>query len=49
MSHLGIALDLNVGEETVKTYKNRAYQKLGIGSQRELLMWYLSLWNPFDH
>ena len=48
MSCIGIALDLKVGEETVKTYKNRAYQKLGIGSQRELLTWYLSLWNPFD-
>lgn len=45
----GIAVDLKVGEETIKTYRNRAYQKLGIGSQRELLMWYLSLWNPFDH
>ncbi|MCI2808317.1 helix-turn-helix transcriptional regulator [Eoetvoesiella caeni] len=49
MCHSGIAIDLDVGEETVKTYRTRAYQKLGIGSQRELLTWYLSIWNPFDH
>ena len=49
MCQSGIAIDLDVGEETIKTYRNRAYQKLGIGSQRELLMWYLSIWNPFDH
>ena len=26
------------------TYRRRAYQRLTIGSQRELLMWYLALW-----
>ncbi|MDX3895263.1 LuxR C-terminal-related transcriptional regulator [Pusillimonas sp.] len=49
MCQSGIAIDLDVGEESIKTYRNRAYQKLGIGSQRELLTWYLSIWNPFDH
>lgn len=44
----GIALDLDIGEETIKTYRSRAYSRLNIGSQRELLMWYLSVWNAFD-
>lgn len=44
----GIALDLGIGEETIKTYRSRAYSRLNIGSQRELLMWYLSVWNAFD-
>lgn len=44
LSGAGIALDLGIGEETVMTYRKRAYERLGIGSQRELLMWYLSLW-----
>lgn len=43
----GIALDLGIGEETVKTYKSRAYQRLEIGTQRELLIWYLSKWRIF--
>ncbi|WP_313807829.1 helix-turn-helix transcriptional regulator [Sphingobium sp.] len=42
ISTAGIALDLNIGEETVMTYRKRAYQRLGIGCQRELLVWYLS-------
>ncbi|MEX0729312.1 MAG: helix-turn-helix transcriptional regulator [Aquisalimonadaceae bacterium] len=46
LSFAGIGLDLGIGEETVKTYRNRAYQRLGIGSPRELLMWYLSIWIP---
>ena len=29
------------------TYRKRAYQRLGIGSQRELLMWYLTLWSDY--
>lgn len=45
MSSLGIALELNVSEETVMTYRKRVYQRLNIGTQRELLMWYVSLWS----
>lgn len=44
VSALGIALELGISEETVNTYRKRSYQRLGIASQRELLMWYLSLW-----
>lgn len=45
MSSVGIALDLCVSEETVKTYRKRAYQRLAIGSERELLTWYLACWS----
>jgi len=45
LSSAGIALHLDVSEETVKTYRKRAYQRLGIGSERELLNWYLRLWS----
>ena len=45
MSTAGVAIDLGVGEETVMTYRKRAYQRLEIGSQRELLLWYLDLWH----
>jgi len=45
MSTAGIALDVGVGEESVKTYRKRIYQRLGIGSERELLSWYLALWS----
>lgn len=48
MCVVGIALDLEIGEESIKTYRSRAYNRLGIGSQRELLMWYLSIWKTFD-
>lgn len=44
ISTAGIALDLKIGEETVMTYRKRAYQRLGIGSQRELLLWYVTQW-----
>jgi len=44
LSSAGIALDLRVSEETVKTYRKRAYQRLAIGSERELLNWYLARW-----
>ena len=37
------ALDLEVGEETVATYRKRAYQRLGIGSRHELFQLYLAL------
>lgn len=40
-SSCGIALDLGIGKESVMTYRKRAYHHLGIGSQRELLLWYL--------
>jgi DNA-binding CsgD family transcriptional regulator len=36
-----IAVDLGIGKESVMTYRKRAYQHLGLSSQRELLMWYL--------
>jgi DNA-binding CsgD family transcriptional regulator len=38
----GIALDLGVSNETVKTFRKLAYRRLGIGSERELLQWYLA-------
>lgn len=41
MTSLGIALDLGIGEESAMTYRKRAYSRLNIGSQRELLLWYL--------
>lgn len=44
MSTLGISLGLGLSEESVKTYRKRAYQRLHIGCQRELLQWYLELW-----
>jgi DNA-binding CsgD family transcriptional regulator len=43
ISTVGIALDLEVGEETVATYRKRAYQRLGIGSRHELFQLYLAL------
>lgn len=48
LSSVGIALDLTVSEETVKTYRKRAYQRLSIGSERELLTWYLARWNGWS-
>lgn len=42
-STTGIALELGVGAETVKTHRKLAYRRLGIGSERELLSWYLGL------
>jgi DNA-binding CsgD family transcriptional regulator len=45
LSSYGIALDLGIGKESVMTYRKRAYLRLGIGSQRELLIWYLALWS----
>lgn len=47
MSTTGIALDLAIGEETARTYRKRAYQRLGIGSERELLLWYLAQWGAW--
>lgn len=37
MTSDGIAVDLGVGLQSVLTYRKRAYAKLGIGGQRELL------------
>lgn len=37
-------LDLDIGEETVKTYRKRAYTRLGVTNQRELLLWYINHW-----
>jgi DNA-binding CsgD family transcriptional regulator len=48
LSSAGIALDLTVSEETVKTYRKRAYQRLSIGSERELLTWYLARWGRWS-
>lgn len=48
LSSVGIALDLSVSEETVKTYRKRAYQRLSIGSERELLTWYLARWSRWS-
>lgn len=48
MSSIGIALELGISEETVMTYRKRAYQRLGFASQRELLLWYLDLWNTVN-
>jgi DNA-binding CsgD family transcriptional regulator len=45
MSTLGIALDIGIGEESVRTYRKRAYQRLQIGSERELIRWYLHEWS----
>jgi DNA-binding CsgD family transcriptional regulator len=51
MSTEGAAADLGIGVESVKTYRKRAYQRLDIGSERELLIWYLELWHSIgmDH
>ena len=45
MTSPGIALDLQIGEESAMTYRKRAYSRLSIGSQRELLLWYLAQWS----
>ncbi|GHF62291.1 helix-turn-helix transcriptional regulator [Seohaeicola zhoushanensis] len=47
MSSCVIADDLGIGKESVMTYRKRAYNRLGIASQRELLMWYLDVWNDW--
>jgi DNA-binding NarL/FixJ family response regulator len=43
LSTTGIALDIGIGEESVVTYRKRAFFRLGIATRRELLLWYLSL------
>ncbi|WP_340314922.1 helix-turn-helix transcriptional regulator [Rhizorhabdus argentea] len=44
MTTAGIALELEIGEGSVMTYRKRIYERLHIGSQRELLIWYLAHW-----
>jgi DNA-binding CsgD family transcriptional regulator len=41
----GIALDLGISNETVKTFRKLAYRRLKIGSEHELMSWYLALRN----
>ena len=45
LSPCDIAADLEIGKESVITYRKRAFQRLEINSQRELLIWYLERWN----
>lgn len=45
LSTVGIALDLDISEETVQTYRKRIYQRLAIASHRELLLWYIAIWS----
>jgi DNA-binding CsgD family transcriptional regulator len=45
VSSIGIALELGISEETVLTYRKRIYHRLSIGTQRELLIWYVSRWS----
>jgi DNA-binding CsgD family transcriptional regulator len=45
ISSFGIGLELDIGEETVKTYRKRAYQRLGIATHHELLLWYVKRWS----
>jgi DNA-binding CsgD family transcriptional regulator len=47
LSANGIALDLGLSEETVATYRKRAFHRLGIASRRELLLWYLGQRHKF--
>jgi DNA-binding CsgD family transcriptional regulator len=47
MSTLGISLDLGISQETVMTYRKRAYSRLEIATQRELFLWYLKLWSQW--
>lgn len=39
----GIALDLGISNETVKTSRKLAYRRLKIGSEHELMSWYLAV------
>lgn len=47
ISSLGISLELGISQETVMTYRKRAYSRLGIATQRELFLWYLRLWSEW--
>lgn len=48
LSTLGIAVDLSLSEETVRTYRKRAYQRLALGTERQLLTWYLRQWTHWN-
>jgi len=48
VSSLGIALELGISQETVMTYRKRAYGRLGIATQRELFLWYLRVWSAWS-
>ncbi|MCC7100825.1 MAG: hypothetical protein IT500_14670, partial [Rubrivivax sp.] len=42
MTSDGIAVDLGIGLQSVLTYRKRAYAKLGVCGQRELLSLFLN-------
>ncbi len=44
MSAGEIAASLGIGLASIVTYRKRAYQKLNVTTQRELLMWYMQRW-----
>jgi DNA-binding CsgD family transcriptional regulator len=44
LSSAGIAVDLDISETTIKTYRKRAYKRLAVRSERELIAWYLRAW-----
>jgi DNA-binding CsgD family transcriptional regulator len=48
LSTFGIAVDLSLSEETVRTYRKRAYQRLALGTERQLLTWYLRQWTHWN-
>ncbi len=48
LSASAIASDLGISKETVLSYRKRIYHRLGIGCHRELLFWYLRLYNAVE-
>lgn len=48
LSSARIAGELRIGEESVATYRKRAFRRLEISTRRELLLWYLKLWQAED-
>ena len=48
MTNTGIGIDLGIGMTTAMTYRKRAYQRLSISSQHELLMHYLNRGRPTE-
>ncbi len=45
----GIANDLGIREQSVATYRKRAYSRLGIGTRHELLRKYLTFYSASPH
>lgn len=45
ISTVGIGIDLDIGEQTVMTYRKRIYQRLQISCRHELVRWYIEEWN----